>query len=191
LKKSKSRQNTLIGKLFFIIPILIIAILVVYAYVNLNSSATLMVQARTTGGALIQVPVTVNGMTGETPWTLSLGQGNYVVTFATIEWYYPPPSRDVSLQAGQTEYAVSTYKPITKVISVTPSSFNSTTVTALHDITPVVWLNRGSSPVVFSGPLIGRTVIPGMENFTYTFPAAGSYVYTSLDSNQNVTIDVQ
>jgi len=191
VRKSKSRQNPWITKLFFILPILIIVILVVYAYVNLNAPGTLMVQAQTSSGAPLQVQALVSGMSGETPWSLTLGQGNYVVTFPTIEWYYPPPSRDVALQSGQTEYAVTVYQPIAKVIAVTSSGFNSTNITALHGTTPVVWANFGSSPAVFSGPLIGRTIIQPGQTFTYTFSVVGSYTYMALDTNRTVTVKVQ
>ena len=191
MKKSKSRHNPWITKLFFILPVLIIVILVVYAYVNLNAPGTLMIRAQTSGDVQLKVTALVNGMSGQTPWTLTLGQGTYAVTFPTIQWYYPPPSRDVTLESGQTEYAVTVYQPIAKVIAVTSSGFNSTTVTALHGTTPVVWVNLGSSPAVFSGPLLGQTIIQAGQNDTYTFSAAGTYTYMALDSNRTVTVTVQ
>jgi plastocyanin len=191
MKKSKSRHNPWITKLFFVLPILIIVILVVYAYVNLNSPGILMIRAQTSSGAQLQVTAIVNGMSGETPWTLTLGQGTYAVTFPTIQWYYPPPSRDVTLESGQTEYAVTVYQPIAKVIAVTSSGFNSTTVTALHGTTPVVWINYGSTPAVFSGPLLGQTIIQAGQNHTYTFTTPGTYTYMALDTNGTVTVVVQ
>ena len=198
MKKSKSRPNPWITKLFFILPVLIIVILVVYAYVNLNSPGTLMVRAEndsclTAGDSYcqqLQVQVSVNSMTGETPWTLSLAQGDYVVKFTTIQWYYSPASRDVALQADQTEYAVAVYQPIARVIAVTSSGFNATAVTALHGTTPVIWINSGSSPATFNSPL-GRTTLQVGQNLTYIFSSPGRFTYQAFNTNQNVTVTVQ
>jgi hypothetical protein len=188
--KRNKRYNTTLGKLFFIIPVLVIGILVVYAYVNLSSPGTIIVRAETNTGAQLQVPVTVNGKVGETPWSLSTNQGNYVVNFTSVQWYYPPASRDVGVLPGQTVYAVALYSPIGKVIKVTPSGFNATTVIALHGVTPVNWTNPTSSLVTFEGAPFQVVPLEPGQTFSYIFPSAGSYQFAISSTNDTVTVDV-
>ena len=116
----------------------------------------------------LQVAVTVNGKEYTTPTTISVGQGNYVATFSTIEYYYPPSSR----------------------VKVTQSGFNLTSVAVLHGVTPVVWTNPSGSTVAFTGgPFSQLTLTPG-ESYTYIFPSIGSYEFSSVSTNSTLTVQV-
>jgi len=199
--KRNKRYNTTLGKLFFIIPVLIIGILVVYAYVQLASPGVLTISAENSYCTELQVPTnaicshlivvaTVNGKAGETPWTLSINQGNYVVNFTSVQWYYTPASRDVGVLPGQTVYAAGLYSPIGKVIKVTPSGFNATTVMALHGVTPVNWTNPTSSLVTFQGAPFQVVPLEPGQTFSYIFPTAGTYQFAISSTNDTVTVDV-
>jgi hypothetical protein len=188
--KTRKRYNSTLGKVFFIIPVLIIGTLVVYAYVQLSSPGTLIVTAENSNGTQLNVAATVNGESGETPWTLSLTQGNYIVNFTTPQWYYPSAVRDVGVSPGRTVYAVGLYEPIGRVIQVTQSGFNATTVTALHGVTPVNWTNPSKSLVTFEGSPFVRVPLEPGQTYSYIFPAAGTYRYTILSTNDTLTIDV-
>lgn len=199
--KTKKRYNSTLGKLFFIIPVLIIGTLVIYAYVQLSSPGTLIINAENSYCTAVQVPTnaicshlivaaTVNGKTGETPWTLSLTQGNYLVNFTSVEWYYPSAGRDVGVVPGQTVYAVGLYDPIARVIQVTPSGFNATTVTALHGVTAVNWTNPSKSLVSFQGAPFVRVPLEPGQTYSYVFPTAGTYKYNLVSTNYTLTVDV-
>ncbi len=188
--KRKSRYDPRVGKLLFILPAAIIIILGVYAYVQLNAPGTLIVQAESKSGSPLNVVATVNGKTGTTPWTLSLTQGNYQVTFPSLTWYYTPQPHDVTVEPGTTAYAVAVYDPVGKVIQVTPSGFNSTTVTALHGVTQVNFTNPSSSVVTFQGSPFGNVALSPGQTLSYTYPSAGSYEYKILSTNDSITVDV-
>jgi hypothetical protein len=188
--KRKSKYNSRLGKLFFILPVLIIGTLVVYAYVELSSPGTLIVRAETSNQIQLNVVASADGKSGETPWTLSITQGNYVVNFTSLQWYYPPASRDVGVLPGQTVYAAATYYPIGRVIRVTPSGFNATVVTALHGVTPVNWTNPTSSLVTFEGPPFQVVPLEPGQTVSYIFPTAGIYDYTISSTNDTVTVEV-
>lgn len=188
--KTGRRYNPILGKLLFAVPALVLIIVVVYAFVQLNTPGTLMVVAETPGGHQLQVSATVDGKTGQTPWTLSLSQGNYVVNFTAISWYRPPDSRDVGIVPGVTAYAVAVYYPLDKVIQVTASGFNGTVVTALHGVTPVNFTNPASSAITFDGSPFGSIVLEPGQTFSYTYSTSGIYTYTILYTNETITVDV-
>jgi hypothetical protein len=189
--KRKSRYDARIGKLLFVVPAIIIAILVVYAFVQLNSPGTLLLRAEDQNLAPLKVPFTVNGNYGTTPANLSLSQGSYVVNFGTITWYYPPAARDVVITPGQKTYAVGAYVPETKFVLVTASGFNVTTVAALHGVTPITWTNPSGSLVLLSGgPFQQLRLEPG-QSYTYTFPTAESFKLYVGNTNETLTVSVQ
>jgi hypothetical protein len=190
VKKGRGRYNSRIGKLVFILPAIIIIILVVYAYVQLNSPGTLIVRAESKSGSPFSVVATVNGKTGTTPFTLTLAQGNYQVTFPSLTWYYPAQPHDVTVLPGTTVYAVAVYDPIGKVIQVNPSGFNSTTVTALHGVTQVNFTNPSGSVVTVQGAPFGNVALNPGQTLSSTYQVAGTYRYTFLSGNQTVTVDV-
>jgi hypothetical protein len=181
----------------FVLPAIAIIVIGIYAFVQLNSPGTLIVQAQDASCVQLQencpqlqVAVTVNGKEYTTPTTISVGQGNYVATFSTIEYYYPPSSRDVAVTPGHTTYAVGLYQPATKFVKVTQSGFNLTSVAVLHGVTPVVWTNPSGSTVAFTGgPFSQLTLTPGESN-TYIFPSIGSYEFSSVSTNSTLTVQV-
>jgi hypothetical protein len=186
----KTRYNPTVGKLLFVIPAILIVSLVVYAFVQLNAPGTLILQAESPSGSSLQVSVTVNGQAYTTPYTLSLHQGNYIANFSSIEWYYPPSTRDVTVTPGHTVYAVGLYNPIKKFVSVTGAGFNTTTISVLHGVTPVTWINPSDSLVTFTGsPLSQISLYPG-QSFTYTFMTPGTYELTVLSTNLTLTVKV-
>ncbi len=189
--KRKSRYDSRLGKLLFLVPAIIIIVLVVYAFVQLNTPGTLRVRAEDEDQAPLKVPFTVNGNSLNTPANLSLAQGSYVVSFDTIPWYYPPTARNVVVAPGQVSYAVGSYIPETKFVQVTASGFNVTTVSALHGVTPITWINPSSSMVTFSGgPLQQISIQPG-QTYTYTPPTPESFEPTVAGTNETMTVSVQ
>jgi hypothetical protein len=189
--KRKSRYDARIGKLLFVVPAIIIIILVVYAFVQLNSPGTLIVTAEDQNLASLRVPFTVNGNSYTTDASLSLSQGSYVVTFGTISWYYPPLARDVTITPGKTTYAVGSYVPETKFVLVTAIGFNVTTVAALHGVTPITWINPSNSLVTFSGGPFQQVRIEPGQTYTYTFATAQSFELYVGNTNETMTVSVQ
>jgi hypothetical protein len=90
-----------------------------------------------------------------------------------------------------TSYAVGVYDPISRVIQVTNSGFNATTVTALHGITPVNWTNPSNVAVTLEGSPAGTQVLLPGQTYSYIFPSAGTFEFTQLSNNDNVTVSVQ
>lgn len=188
--KRKKAYNVKLGKLIFVVPILIIGALVVYAFIALASPGTLIVRAETQNGASLQVDATVGSRSGVTPWTLSLGQGSYVVNFTAMTWYYPPASHDVAVTPGDTVYAVAVYVPIEKAIQTTNSGFNVTSVAALHGVTPINFTNPSSSPVTLKGSPIGTVLLEPGQSYSYVFSSVGTYNCTILAGGYQVTDEV-
>jgi len=199
--KRKSRYNSRLGKLFFVVPVIIIGSLVVYAFIALSSPGTLIITAENSYCATstpptnavcsqLKVEATVDGKSVETPTTLSLAQGNYVVNFTTLQWYSSPASRDVAVLPGQTVYAVAAYYPIGRAIQITPSGFNGTIVTALHGVTMVNFTNPTNSLVTLLGPPFTRAPMEPGQTFSYIYPAAGTYEYSILSTSDTITVDV-
>jgi len=196
--KRKSRYNSTVGKLVFILPVIVIIVIGVYAFVSLNSPGTLIVEAQDASCVQLQencpqlqVTATVNGAAHTTPTTLSLVQGSYTVDFGTMQFYYTPASSNVSVSPGHTTYAVGSYQPITKFIEVSGTGFNVTSVTVLHGVTPVVWANPTGSTVSFTGsPFSQVTLVPG-DSYTYTFATPGNYQFFINSANATLTIKVQ
>jgi hypothetical protein len=189
--KGKSRYNSRVGRFLFFVPAIIIVILVVYAYIQLNSPGTLIISAEDANGNQLKVHATVNGNTVTTPTKLPLSQGSYTVDFATVTWYYPPASRNVAVDPGQTVYAVGFYQPETVFVQVTPAGFNVTTIAALHAVTPVKMINPTNSFVQISGgPFPNVGLNPG-QTYTYMFPTAGTFEFNEYSGNVTLTVTVQ
>jgi hypothetical protein len=191
VRRKKSRYDSRLGKLFFVLPILLIVSVVVYAYVELNAPGTLVVQALDAHGAQLKVSVTVGSQTGNTPLRLSLSQGTYSVTYGSTQWYRTPLPKQAIISPGITSYANAIYSPVIRVIQLGPSGFNTTVVTALHAVTPVIWLNPSTSSIVINGGQFSHIVVEPGQNFTYTFPAAGNYQFFIYSTNMNMTVQVQ
>ncbi len=189
--KRTGKYNPRIGKMIFFVPAAIIIILVVYAFVQLNAPGTLILSAEDENQVQLQVHATVNGQTVTTPSKVSLSQGSYTVDFATITWYYPPASRSVVVTPGGTVYAVGVYQPAVKFVQVTPSGFNVTSITVLHGVTPVTWINPSSSLVTFSGGSFQQLRLEPGQSYTYVFPTTMTFEVNIGTTNETMTIIVQ
>jgi hypothetical protein len=187
----KRRYDSRLGKLLFVLPALVIVIVVVYAFITLSSPGTLIVSAENSNQVQLNVKANVNGQTVTTPSTIKIARGEYEVNFSSIEWYYPPPARDVSVQPGQTVYAVGAYIPQTRFVQVTSGGFNETAITALHALTPVTWTNPTDTLQTFSGgPFSTVRLNPG-QSYTYVFPSPGQYVLYFGNTNDTLTVDIE
>jgi len=192
------RKGGRIGTLLFFIPIILIMAVVVYAIISATGSpnGTLVVEAQSSGQyshvVSLAVTVSVNGQKVTTPATLTLSQGTYTVTFSGLPWYVTPPPRAVLVPATKTTYAVGTYDPIEEFVSVSGGSFNRTSLSVLHGVTPVVWINPSGIDQVIYSPPMGKVDIPPMQNFTYVFPQQGAFaVYFQAGGSGSVDVTAQ
>ena len=176
------------GTLLFAIPIVLVIAVVAYAVIGTASFAngTLIVRAQTSDrfypAEYLNVTVIAAGKSGTTPFTLSLPQGTYTVTFPSQRWFTSPPSRTVNVTSGGNSFVVGVYGPIPVPVSVSQSKFNTTKISVLHRVTPVVWINPTSAYDVISSNLTGRIIIAPMQNYTYVFQEPGSFSFTVVGS---------
>ena len=178
------KRERRIGTLLFLIPILVIMAFVAYAIIDGAPSydGTLVISAQTSTryypAEYLNVSVGVSGQSGTTPFTLTLAQGTYTVSFTVARGFFTPADRSVNVTAGVTSYAVGVYDPIPVLVSVGQDKFNTTGVTVLHGITPLVWTNPTSQYEVVTSSLTGQILIPPMQNSTYVFQSQGTYSFT-------------
>ena len=178
------RKGSRLGTLLFLIPILLVVALVAYAIIGTTSfkNGTLIVKAQTStryyATEFLNVSVSVAGRPGVTPFTLSLSPGTYTVSFPAQRWFTSPQSKTVTVTPGGTAYAVGVYDPIPVSVSVGQSKFNTTSVTVLHKVTPLVWINPSSDYEVITSSLTGRMIIPPMQNDTFVFQYRGTFAFS-------------
>jgi len=178
MRRSRRRP----GRLVFLFPLLLLTIAIAYGYLTSNQPATLVLTARASGREISTI-VSVNGRYYSTPTNLSLPQGLYSVTFADLQWYQTPAERSVTLFAGRTAYALGEYLPAPRVVTITSKGFDTTTITALHGVTPVTWTNRGNGTLILDGDSFNRAFLLPLQNFTYVYPASGTFMFW-IDSTQ-------
>jgi hypothetical protein len=175
----------------FVLPLLLMAGFTILAYLQLSAPGELVVQAKALDmhasrrGQYIELSVraTVEGLTRATPFSLKLTPGTYLVSFEPLPWYRQlNPQVSVSLPAGATAYAIGLYEPIARVIAITEAGFNVTKVTALHAVTPVIWINAVGNVSVLNVQPYGRVVLLPGQNFTWVFDEPGTYLYYLLFS---------
>jgi hypothetical protein len=185
----RRRHPRPVDRLVFFIPIVAIVIVVAFAlYSTVSSqSGTLVVEAWTSGryspSVQLHVLATVGTMTGLTPFNLSLGQGMYTMSWSAQDWYHSPPPRSILVVGGKVQYSLGIYNPVLRVVSVTPEGFNSTAISALHGVTPVVWVNRGSGYTLLLIDTLGNVVLQPSENFTHVFPSTGTFHFELFNTN--------
>ena len=183
------KRKTRFGTLIFLIPILLVVALVAFAVVDTTSfqSGTLIVRAQTSSRyyqvEYLNISVSVSGKSGVTPFTISLHQGTYTVSFASERFFQTPQSRTVNVTARQTSFAVGVYDPIPVVVSVNQDKFNTTGIEVLHQATPVIWVNPSAVYEVISSNLTGRLVIAPMQNITYVFQNTGTYPFSVIGAS--------
>jgi hypothetical protein len=142
-------------------------LIVVIGLVSNEASTTgvLVVEALSSGkyspAVPLQVSATVGTVTHLTPFNITVGAGERTVVFGTLSWYLTPAPRSVVVVGGKTAYAVGIYLPIVRVITFNRDGFNSTAVTALHGVTPVIAPNA-------------RVYLQPSQNYTMVFKSAGT-----------------
>ena len=189
MKSGRARRFSKAGHLLFFAPIAAIAFLVVFGLLGAASTrdGTLVVEAVSSGRYAPSVPLhisaTVEGKSADTPFNATLPQGYYTVTFGSAAWYLTPPPRSVSLRGGGTAYAVGTFDPVLKIVEITQTGFNSTSVSALHGVTPVVWINKGGSGVTLEIAPDTRIYLQPSQNYTTVFQAAGTYGFSVFNTD--------
>lgn len=99
------------------------------------------------------------------------------MTFNPIPWYNTPAPDTVSVIGHVTAYAIGSYPVAVRVIEITAAGFNSSAISALHDVTPVVWINKlGTSVSIGVEPYGTENLQPG-QNFTAIYQKTGTYDY--------------
>jgi hypothetical protein len=191
---SRTKGSKPLGKFLFFIPVAAVLVLVILAIVSLISTqtGTLVVRAESSNrySPTVQLypSVAVGANDERSPFNFSLSQGTYTVVYGPLSWYVTPPSRSIVLSGGRTEFAVAVYSPVIRSIAVTQNGFNSTSITAMHGVTPVVWINERNSTVVLEISGVRATIAPS-ENYTRVFPSAGRETFDILNSESSGTVD--
>ena len=189
MKPGRARTSSKAGRLLFFIPIAALAFLVVFGLLGASSTrdGTLVVEAVSSGRYAPPVPLhvsaTVDGKSAGTPFNVTLPAGKYTVVYNSTRWFNTPDARPVVLAGGATGYAIGTYLPVVMSIGITQGGFNSTAVTALHSITPVVWVNLGAKAVELQIEGVGTVRIPPSLNFTHVFQSQGSFGFFLVNSS--------
>jgi hypothetical protein len=181
------------GTLVFLAPFLVLVGILVYLYLGSIQPGRLLVRAQSSQGPPsldLGAHVKVNGVEGTTPENLTLPQGVYNVTFLPLRWYHTPLQRTVSLPAGRTEYAVGQYSLGKVTFVFGANGFNGSGGLALHNLTPVVWVNTANSFVKLESNAFDTRVIQPGQNITYVFPVPGTYRFDifSTQYNGNITV---
>jgi hypothetical protein len=163
-----------------LLPVLVVAGVVLISVFTTQTKGTIVVEANVSGSGhqSLHVSASVGNQRGTTPFNVTVSQGVYKVTFSSVPWYRTPAPREVTLPGGGTMFAVGTYRPRSVVVAMTSSGFNSTRVTALHGVTPVVWVNLSGATVSLTGKGGVGIPIPNGGNFTIVFPNPGTYPYS-------------
>jgi hypothetical protein len=194
---AKGKRSRRIGTLLFVLPIILVLALIAYAVIGTSTfqNGTLTVDAQTSSTYYQSIPLnvsaSVSGTKGTTPFTISLAQGTYVVSFSSVRWFDPPLQRTLNVTGGKHSFAVGVYSPILVHVSINQDKFNATGIEAMQGVTPVVWVNLSTNYEVITSTLTGRIIIPPLQNYTYVFQKAGTYgfsVPSNPTSNLVVTI---
>jgi hypothetical protein len=168
------------------VPIVIVGAAVFYALVTSvgPGTGTLVVNAYLENGSggtsEIRVQATVDGNSVLTPYNATMTQGPYTVTFPQVKWYVTPPEHSLVLESGKTAYAVGIYTPIKVVIGVSQQGFNDTEAAALHSVTPVEWVNTGTTSVTLSVGGVGDFALAPGQGFTWVFQTAGTSTFSII-----------
>jgi hypothetical protein len=189
--KAKRRGNRF-GALVFFVPIVLIVAVIGYAVISGTASpkGTIVVTAQSSSRYYtpieLNASVTVGTASGVTPFRLLLASGIYKVTYSSLPWFSTPYARDISVIGSQSSYAVGVYDPLVRVVSIDQNHFNTTSVSALHGVTPVAFVNQMSNSVILESDVTGNIPIRPSQNFTYVFQGAGSFDFTLSGTTQLV-----
>jgi len=178
------KKGRSLGTLLFFIPIILVVALIAYAIIDTSSfrNGTLVVNAQTSSryykAEYLNVSVSAAGRSGITPFTLSVPQGIYTVSFPSEHWFVSPPSRTVNVTGGGTSYVVGVYNPIPVIVSLDEGKFNVTTVTVLHEVTPLTLVNPSLNYEVVDSNATGRIIVAPLQNYTYVFQTTGAFEFS-------------
>lgn len=193
----KGKRKAPYANLIFWLPIVLVVVLVIFALTTLvlNQTSTVVIRAMTSGRYSPQVSLrasyTMGGVTGFTPSNQSVGQGEQTIVFGALPWYKTPSPLSFYLPGGKTYYATAVYSPILAGFAITSQGLNATKVTALHGVTPVVWLNQGSSVAILEFQDGSRALIPPSQNYTRVFSLPGDFTFGSLSGGLAGEVVVQ
>lgn len=195
-KVKRSKRSRRLGTLIFFIPVVVVLALVVFAVVEavFLNNGTLEVTAMSSGPysspVPLEAPASVNGVSMTTPFNLSLGQGSYTVTFGSLRWYNTPKPVSVTVPRGTIAYALGSYTPTVRHVALSGTTFNGTSTTALHGVTPVVWINTtGNDEVLESAQFSTRDILPG-QSYAMVFPTSGTFTFYLLQGSTLFTVNV-
>jgi hypothetical protein len=193
----KAKKGRRFGTLAFFVPIVLIVAVIAYAIISGTASptGTLVVTAQSSSRYYtpigLNASVTVGTRGGVTPLTLSIAAGTYTVTYSSLPWFSTPPARVIDVLGGKSSYAVGVYDPLVEAVSIDQNHFNDTRLSAMHGVTPVVFVNHMSDSVVVESDLVGNVPIPSSQNFTVVFEGAGTFDFTlSGSASQALTVVV-
>ena len=178
----------------FFIPILIVLFLIALALLSgaTGTTGVLVVHAQSSASSSTQLRVSakVNGETLTTPFNLTLNQGSYVVDFNPLTWYTAPIPETILLSAGKTAYAVGVYTPVERTIAISSNGFNQTSVTALHGVTPLVWMNEAGFPLVLDVQGLQAVPLQAGQNYTHVFQSAGKFSFSIFETSAQGLVTV-
>jgi hypothetical protein len=192
MSRAKSSRRT--GRIIFFIPIVVVLAIVLLAFVSFLTvqSGTLEVMAQSSGryspSVSLHPYVSIGSTTQVAPFNLSLAQSQYTVVFGPLSWYKTPAPKTLVLSLGKTEFAVGVYSPIMRGIAVSQNGFNSSSVTALHGVTPIVWINVGTLPVSIEVSNGGRVLLNPSQNYTAIFSSTGTFSFDIPNSGFSGTV---
>jgi hypothetical protein len=191
---NRSKGSPRFGRVVFLIPVVVIVALVFFALFDTGATqpGTLEViaesSARYSPSVQLHVSIAVGSTIETSPFNFSLSQGQYEVTYGPAEWYITPPSKLVSVLNGRMQYAIGTYEPLIKVVTINQTGFNATSITALHGVTPVVWINEGGSRVILEIDSIGNFPLNPSQNYTTVLPSLGTYNFDIFNTRFGGTV---
>lgn len=193
----RRRRSPRLAYVLFMLPVVVIAGLVVYQFTFGNQHGTITVEAVSSGTRhSLNVPYEVYNQAGSilhsgtTPSNVSLPQGSYEVAYGTIPWYGQSPSRVVELGAGLTAFAVGELTPTQEVIMFNNSGFNNTVAVALHDVTPVVWVNGSNQTMVLVGQGFSTVTLQPLQNYTHIYSDSGAFEFLAYSTDYTGTVNV-
>jgi energy-converting hydrogenase Eha subunit F len=191
---SRKKASKRFGRIVFFIPTLVVLAVAAFGIISFISiqTGTIVVEATSSGryAASIQLHpyVSVGGKTEQSPFNLTLPQGQYTVEFGQLTWYLTPAARSVAVSGGKTQYAVAVYDPVVRVISMSSAGFNSTSVTAEHGLTPVIWVNISAEVFTLNIQGLARVSLNPGENYTAIFSSQGTFSYSIPSTSYSGTV---
>lgn len=181
--------------MLFWVPVALIVLIVLVALLEATgSNGTLVVGAETSSRYYpargLAASAAVQGVTQTTPFNLTLAPGQYTVQFSPVAGFVTPSAHQVTVTRGRTSYVTAVYQPVVQYVGDPGGLFNTSSVQAIHDVTPVTWVNNRSSYFVILIQPLGRIVLDPYQNFTHVFTKPGDYAYATFSGNSTGSVHV-